>query len=193
MPPGVSTRVTMREHPAAEGGTVGEKCPVNFCLNADLHVTFRWSFTCRKAATWDLGLYFPSEGKRAEDFFRPKKIRRLRPGANPRTWVPKVSTLPLDHRICLVWTYWRKEKSLDPARVLTPYHPACIQATTSTTLRRRQLMFPCIRIFTFPAPIECLCSIRSFQVWSLLQRRDNLTVNFHDLSLSLGVNGGMEP
>jgi len=29
-PPGVSTRVTTREHPAAEGGTVGEKCQVNF-------------------------------------------------------------------------------------------------------------------------------------------------------------------
>jgi len=29
-PPGVSTRVTTREHPAAEGRTVGEKCPVNF-------------------------------------------------------------------------------------------------------------------------------------------------------------------
>ena len=27
-PPGVSTRVTTREHPAAGGGTVGEKCPV---------------------------------------------------------------------------------------------------------------------------------------------------------------------
>jgi hypothetical protein len=27
-PPGVSTRVTTREHLAAEGGTVGEKCPV---------------------------------------------------------------------------------------------------------------------------------------------------------------------
>jgi len=26
-PPGVSTRVTTREHPAAEGGTLGEKCP----------------------------------------------------------------------------------------------------------------------------------------------------------------------
>ena len=26
------------------------------------------------------------------------KIRRLRPGLNPRTWVPKASTLPLDHR-----------------------------------------------------------------------------------------------
>ena len=26
------------------------------------------------------------------------KILRLRPGLNPRTWVPKASTLPLDHR-----------------------------------------------------------------------------------------------
>jgi hypothetical protein len=28
----------------------------------------------------------------------PLKIRRLRPGLNPRTWVPRASTLPLDHR-----------------------------------------------------------------------------------------------
>ena len=26
------------------------------------------------------------------------KIRRLRPGLNPRTWILKASTLPLDHR-----------------------------------------------------------------------------------------------
>ena len=31
-------------------------------------------------------------------FFSPWKIRRLRPGLNTRTWVPKASTLPLDHR-----------------------------------------------------------------------------------------------
>ena len=30
--------------------------------------------------------------------FSSWKIRRLRPGLNPRTWVPKASTLPLDHR-----------------------------------------------------------------------------------------------
>ena len=30
--------------------------------------------------------------------FSPLKIRRLRPGLNPRTWVPKASTLLLDHR-----------------------------------------------------------------------------------------------
>jgi hypothetical protein len=36
-------------------------------------------------------------GPTVEDFFA-LKIRRLRPGANPQTWVPKASTLPLDHR-----------------------------------------------------------------------------------------------
>jgi hypothetical protein len=37
--------------------------------------------------------------------FSPLKIRRLQPGLNPRTWVPKASTLPLDHqgRYCLVY------------------------------------------------------------------------------------------
>ena len=33
--------------------------------------------------------------------FSPLKIRWLRPGLNPRTWVLKASTLPLDHRSSL--------------------------------------------------------------------------------------------
>ena len=32
--------------------------------------------------------------------FSPLKIRRLRPGLNPRNWVLKASTLPLDHLLC---------------------------------------------------------------------------------------------
>ena len=38
----------------------------------------------------------PKEG--VLSIFLPWKIRRLRRGLNPRTWVPKASTLPLDHR-----------------------------------------------------------------------------------------------
>ena len=49
------------------------------------------SFTCRKSTTWDRRLYFPSEGRRAEDF-SPWKTRRLRPGLNPRTLILKAST-----------------------------------------------------------------------------------------------------
>ena len=50
------------------------------------------SFTCRKFTTWDRWLYFPSEGRRAEDFFA-RKIRWLRLGLKPRTRVPNASTL----------------------------------------------------------------------------------------------------
>jgi len=57
-----------------------------FCLNADFNVTFR-----------DL-LHAVKLRHGTDGFTYPPKIRRLRPGANPRTWVPKASTLPLDHR-----------------------------------------------------------------------------------------------
>ena len=38
-----------------------------------------------------------TKGRRAEDLFA-LKIRQLQPGLNPRTWVPKVSMVPLDHQ-----------------------------------------------------------------------------------------------
>ena len=41
--------------------------------NARLPRNIQGSFTCRKYATWDKCLYFPSEGRRAEEFFRPEK------------------------------------------------------------------------------------------------------------------------
>ena len=36
--------------------------------NVRLPRNIQWSFTCRKSTTWDKTLYFPSEGRRAEDF-----------------------------------------------------------------------------------------------------------------------------
>jgi hypothetical protein len=36
----------------------------------------------------------------------PLKIRRLRPGLNLWTWVPKASTLPLDHRSRYIYYIW---------------------------------------------------------------------------------------
>ena len=41
----------------------------------------------------------------------PLKIRRLRPGLNPRSWVPKASTLPLDHRSRYLYHTVRKRTS----------------------------------------------------------------------------------
>ena len=66
-----------------------------FRLKTRLPRNFQGSLTCHKSATWDRQLYFPSEGRRAEDFFS-RKIRRLQPDLNPRSWVPEASTL--DHR-----------------------------------------------------------------------------------------------
>ena len=51
---------------------VGEKWPMNFAWKARLPRSIQESFTCRKSTTWDRWLYFPSEGRRAEDFFALK-------------------------------------------------------------------------------------------------------------------------
>jgi len=50
---------------------VGENWPVILPEIATF-VSIRGSFTCRKLATQDTRLYFPSEGRRAEDFFALK-------------------------------------------------------------------------------------------------------------------------
>ena len=82
---------------------VGEKWPMNFAWNDRLPRSIQESFTCRKSTTWDRRLYFPSDGFTSHPkegvlrIFSSWKIRRLRTGLNPRTWVPKASTLPLDH------------------------------------------------------------------------------------------------
>jgi len=77
--------------PPAEGETMGEKLP-RILSKVVTFTSLLRSFTCRKFTTWDRWLYFPSEERSAEDFFA-RKIRRLRPGLNPRTRVPEASTL----------------------------------------------------------------------------------------------------
>ena len=66
--------------------------------NARLPRNIQGSFTFCKSTTWDRRLYFPLRSKACWGFFPPWKIQRLRSGLNPRTWVPKASALPLDHR-----------------------------------------------------------------------------------------------
>ena len=64
-------RVT-RETPGSEGLNyyVGGKHGRQFCLNARLP---RNVLGFLHAVRWDRRLYFPSEGRRAEDFFAVKK------------------------------------------------------------------------------------------------------------------------
>src|SRR5215475_10099917 len=64
----------------------------NFAYSHDFHGNCRDFFTCRKAATCGRRVYFPSEGRHVVEFF-VRKIRRLRPVLNPRSWVPEASIL----------------------------------------------------------------------------------------------------
>ena len=73
LPPPVVPHVSKRRErtPAAEGGSMGEKLPRILPKVAN-STSLLGSFTCRKCTTWDRRIYFPSEGRRAEDFFRPR-------------------------------------------------------------------------------------------------------------------------
>jgi hypothetical protein len=110
-----------------------------FCLNADFHGTFG---DLLHAANLRHGTHgftsLPKEG--VLRIFLPLKIRRLRPGFNPRTWVPEASTLtprppkprnpddllpiPTEYKARwgpeMVTTFWRREKSLTGSRDATP-------------------------------------------------------------------------
>ena len=92
-----SSRASPRESTQRQKVELWARNVREFCINASFHVTFRDLLHAVKLTTWDRRLYFPSEGRRAEDFFA-LKIWGLRPSVNPQTWVPKASTLPLNHR-----------------------------------------------------------------------------------------------
>ena len=68
---------------------------------------------------YDLGptALLPLRRKACWGFFRPLKIRRLRPGLNPRTRVLKASTLPLDHRSRLGCAYILQQNVQTPHSV----------------------------------------------------------------------------
>ena len=76
----------------------GREMADEFCLKMpDFHVTFRNLLHAVNLRRGTKGFTSPpKEG--VLRIFSPWKPQRLRPGLNPRTWVPKASTLPLDHR-----------------------------------------------------------------------------------------------
>ena len=69
-----------------------------FCLKMpDFHVTFRDLLPAANLRHGTIGFTsLPKEGVLM--IFSPRKVRWLRPGLNPRLWVPKASTLSVDHR-----------------------------------------------------------------------------------------------
>jgi len=92
-----SPRVSSRESTQRRKEELWARNVRKFRLNADLHVTFRDLLHAVKLRHGTNGFTSPPKEGVLRNFFS-LKIRRLRPGANPRTWVPKASTLPLDHR-----------------------------------------------------------------------------------------------
>ena len=92
-----SPRVSPRESTQRRKVELWARNVREFCLNAEFHVTFRDLLHAVQLRHGTDGFTSSPKGRSAEDFFA-LKIRRLRPGANSRTWVPKASTLPLDHR-----------------------------------------------------------------------------------------------
>jgi len=80
----------------AEDGTVGKNVSGNFA-EMTTSTPFRDLLHAANLRHGTDGFTSPpKEG--VLRIFSPLKIRRLQPGLNPRTWVLKASTLPLDHR-----------------------------------------------------------------------------------------------
>jgi hypothetical protein len=81
-------------HNAAREASIndGRKLNIRILQAARNELQLLGSFTCPKVGTWDRLFDFPSEGRHAE-YFYIRKIRRLRPGLNPRTREPKASML----------------------------------------------------------------------------------------------------
>ena len=78
-------------HDARDSSSEGWNYGKEYFLKWRVPRHFLGSFYMQQSTTWDRRLYFPSEGRRAEDFFAVK-VRRLRSCLKPRTRVPEVST-----------------------------------------------------------------------------------------------------
>ena len=79
----------------SERRNYGREMAGQFCLWFRLNVNPAFFDMPRKSATWEPALLPPPQGRHAVDFFA-RKIRRLRPGSNPRSWVPEASMLTTD-------------------------------------------------------------------------------------------------
>jgi hypothetical protein len=92
-----STHVLPRESTQRRKVELWARNVREFCLNAELRVTLRDLLHAVKLRHGTEGFTSPPKEEGVLRIFFVLKIRRLRPGANPRTWVPKASTLSLDH------------------------------------------------------------------------------------------------
>ena len=96
-PPGVFHVTMTLETLAVKGGTIGRGMASNLAESNDFHATLGIFYMLQICNMGPMAL-LPLWRKVCWGYFSPWKIWRLRPGLNPWTWVPKASTLPLDHR-----------------------------------------------------------------------------------------------
>ena len=95
--PTFTTRHLHARAPSGGRWNCGREMSCKFCLNAYFHVTFSNLLHAVKLRHGTDGFTSPPKEAVLKIFFA-LNIRRLWPGLNPRTWVQKASTLPLDHR-----------------------------------------------------------------------------------------------
>ena len=94
----VPTLAATARDPSSERWNCGrERCPVVILPNFRLPHKFRDLLDAANLRHGTDGFTSPPKEGVLRIFFA-LKIRRLRPGLNPQTWVLKASTLPLDHR-----------------------------------------------------------------------------------------------
>jgi hypothetical protein len=130
--------------------------------------------------------------------FSPWKIWRLRPGLNSRTWVPKASTLPLDHRSRFYWYY-------DSICFGRPFCPSSgVFSRTSALVHFMQLWWPFatrsgMELHFHPAPgskrssnlhkmYRCRC--RSKNSWWCAERLPETYRVVIPIKLKFGVSTG---
>jgi hypothetical protein len=89
-----SPRVSPRESTQRRKVEMWARNVRELCLNADLHFTFRDLLHAAKLRYGTDGFISPPKEGVLRIFFA-LKIRRLRSGANPQTWVPKASMLTI--------------------------------------------------------------------------------------------------
>jgi hypothetical protein len=106
-----------------------------FCLNVDFHVTFRDLLHAVKLRRGTDGFTSPpKEGVLRISF--ALKIRRLRLGVNPRTWVPKASTLPLDHRSSFTFTLQKFHREIIKQKELFIYKAISVHVYHSLPIKK---------------------------------------------------------
>jgi hypothetical protein len=121
--PSFSSRCT--PHAAREASiSEGRKLNIRILPAARDELQLLGSFTCPKAGTWDRLFDFPSEGRHAEDCYI-RKIRRLRPGLNPRTRELEASMLTSRPRKALCSELVRRVLATHSIRQFPLHFPSC--------------------------------------------------------------------